>query len=258
MDEKERQAHREARLRALAQEAGLPPPPEGTALAAEPPEEPHPINVIISRLTSDKRAWRDECTALLVARGGEAVPALIGALHHASPLVRYHASEALGAIGDPRAISGLIERLADLDENRGAVAQGAERALQRFGAGAVPQLLAAASDGPEAVQSRATRLLGRIKSGVPIEALQSLLRSPSENVRIQAATALFSVAREKAIPDLLPALTDPSRYVRCAAAEALAELRRPEARPVLEAVLADPEDFHEKRWAEDLLELLPA
>jgi HEAT repeat protein len=258
MDEKEKQAHREARLRALAHEAGLPPPPEGTALAAEPPEEIHPINVIISRLTSDKRAWRDECTALLVARGAEAVPALLGALHHASPLVRYHATEALGAIADARAIPGLIERLADVDENRGAVAQGAEKALTRFGEGAVPLLLAAASGGPEPVQARATRLLGRIRTGVPIDAVQRLLKTGSENVRVQAATALFALVREKAVPDLLPVLADASRYVRCAAAEALAELGRREARPVLEAVLADPEDFHEQRWAEDLLELLPA
>jgi len=252
------QAHREARLRAIAQAAGLPPPPEGTTLSAEAPEEAHPINVIISRLTSDKRTWRDECVALLVARGAEAVPALIGALHHASPLVRYHATEALGAIGDGRAIPALIDRLADLDENRGAVAQGAEKALQRLGAAAVPQLLAAASGGSEAVRSRATRLLGRIKSGVPIEALQQLLHEGSENVRIQAATALYNIAREQAIPDLLKSLSDDSRYVRCAAAEGLAELGRREARPVLEAVLADPEDFHEKSWAEDLLELIPA
>jgi HEAT repeat protein len=257
MDEREKQAHREARLRALAEAAGLPPPPAGTSLSSEALEGPPPINVIISRLTSDKLAWRDECTALLVARGAEAVPALLGALKHASPLVRYHASEALGAIGDDRAIPDLVERLGDFEENRGSVALGAERALLRFGERAVPHLLAAANGGPESVRSRAIRLLGRIRTGVPVEDLRGHLRNGSENVRVQAASALYRVAQAGAIPDLLGAISDPSRYVRCAAAEALAELGRKEARPVLEEVLANPEDLNEEVWAEDLLDLIP-
>ncbi|HUB06518.1 MAG TPA: HEAT repeat domain-containing protein [Myxococcales bacterium] len=255
MDSDEKKAHERARRRALAIEAGLDPGPED---AGEPPakEPPPSVNQIISRLTSDNREWRDQCTALLVQRGAEAVPALLGAMRHASPLVRYHATAALGAIGDARAIPALVEALADLEENRGGVAAGAEVALAKFGPAAVPLLLTAAEQGADTVRTRAVRLLGRIQSAVPDEVLRRLLHDGSENVRIQAATALWQVAGARAVDDLIGAAKDDSRWVRCAAAEALANLRRPEARPILEAVLADPEDFHEARWAEELLELL--
>jgi HEAT repeat protein len=256
MDANEKKAHERARQRALAREAGIDPGPEDQDEAA-PAQEPLPsVNLIISRLTSDNREWRDQCTALLVQRGAETVPALLGAMKHASPLVRYHATEALGAIGDDRAIPALVTALGDLEENRGGVAAGAEVALGRFGARAVPALLGAISAAPEQVLTRAVRLLGRIGVGVPVEPLRRLLKEGSENVRIQAATALWHVGEAQATGDLIAALADESRYVRCAAAEALAHQRRPEARPVLEAVLADPEDFHEGRWAEEMLELL--
>ncbi|MHB8420850.1 MAG: HEAT repeat domain-containing protein [Myxococcales bacterium] len=255
MNAEEKRAHERARRRALAIEAGVDPGPDEGAepAAAEPPPS---VNVILSRLTSESREWRDQCTALLIERGAEAVPGLLGAMKHASPLVRYHATVALGAIGDARAVPALVEALADLEENRGGVAAGAEVALQRFGASAVPALLDAAERGADAVCTRAVRLLGRIQAGVPAPLLRRLLREGGENVRIQAATALWHVEGAKATGDLVAALADESRWVRCAAAEALAHLRRPEARPILEAVLADPEDFHEARWAEELLELL--
>ncbi len=256
MDAKEKKAHERARLRALAREAGIDPGPEEPEDGPESKEPPPSVNLIISRLTSENREWRDQCTALLVQRGAEAVPALLGAMKHASPLVRYHATEALGAIGDDRAIPALVAALGDLEENRGGVAAGAEVALGRFGARAVPALLGTVPLAPDPVLTRAVRLLGRIGVGVPLGPLRELLRKGSENVRIQAATALWHVGEAQATTDLIAALGDESRYVRCAAAEALAHQRRPEARAVLEAVLADPEDFHEGRWAEEMLELL--
>ncbi len=255
MDADEKKTHERARRRALAIEAGVDPGPEGTAEpAAKAP--PPSVNRIISRLTSDSREWRDQCTQLLVDRGAESVPALLGAIRHASPLVRYHATVALGGIGDARAIPSLVEALGDLEENRGGVAAGAESALLRFGGAALPALLEAAEKGADTVRTRAVRLLGRLEAAVPAAVLRRLLGDASENVRIQAATALWRVAGQEAADDLVAATRDESRWVRCAAAEALAQLRRPEARPILEAVLADPEDFHEQRWAEDLLELL--
>ncbi len=191
-----------------------------------------------------------------MARGVEAVPALIGALTHASPFVRFHATELLGVIGDERAIEPLVGRLGDLEENRGGVAAGAEAALVRFGPRATAALLAAAHEAPETVQTRAVRLLGRIRAGVPPEPIRALLREGSENVRVQAATALWRLCEGEAADDLVRALADGSRVVRAAAAEALARLGRREARPVLEAILDDPEDLYESRWAAELLELL--
>jgi HEAT repeat protein len=256
MDANEKKAHERARRRALAREAGIDPGPEDQDDPPETREPPPSINLIISRLTADNREWRDQCTALLVQRGAEAVPALLGAMKHASPLVRYHATEALGTLGDDRAIPALVTALGDLEENRGGVAQGAEVALGRFGARAVPALLKVIATAPDPVLTRAVRLLGRIGVGVPLEPLRRLLREGAENVRVQAAEALWRVGEAQATTDLIAALADESRYVRNAAAEALAHQRRPEARAVLEAVLADPEDLYEGRWAEEMLELL--
>jgi HEAT repeat protein len=256
VDANEKKAHERARQRALAREAGIDPGPEDQPEAPEGQEPPPSVNLIISRLTAERREWRDECTALLIQRGVEAVPALLGAMKHASPLVRYHATEALGAIGDDRAIPALVAALGDLEENRGGVAAGAEVALRRFGARAVPALLEATATAPDQVRTRSVRLLGRIGVGVPLDQLRKLLHEGSENVRVQAATALWLVGETQATTDLIAALGDESRYVRSAAAEALAHQRRPEARAVLEAVLADPEDLYEGRWAEEMLELL--
>ena len=260
MDANDKKAHERARRRALARAAGVEPSPKDLedAVAEGPPPS---INVLISRLTSERREWRDGCTALLVQRGAETVPALLGALGHASPLVRYHATAALAELGDERAILPLVERLGDIEESQGGVAAGAESALRRFGARALPALLEAAEHAPERVRTRAVRLLGRVEAPLGLEAavlaaLRHFLRSGAENVQVQAATALWKVAGAAAADDLIPALADPSRYVRSAAAEALAQLRRPEARPILAALLADPEDLYESRWAEELLELL--
>lgn len=254
MDAEEKKAHERARRRALAIEAGVDPGPEDEPAA--PSEPPLSVNLIISRLTSPSREWRDQCTALLVERGAEAVPALLGAMGHASPLVRYHATVALGSIGDERAVPALVAALGDLEENRGGVAAGAEVALGQLGARAVPALLESAAKAPDQVRTRAVRLLGRIGAGVPLESLRSFLREGSENVRVQAATALWHVGEGQATSDLIAALGDGSRYVRAAAAEALAHQRRPEARPVLEALRADAEDLYEERWAQEMLDLL--
>ncbi len=259
MGSDEKRDHERARRRALAREAGVEPPAENTR---DPEEAPAPsVHRILSRLGSSSRETREACTDLLVARGGEAVPALIGALGHASPLVRFHSAQALGAIGDERAIEPLVERLSDREENRGSVAAGAEAALRAFGVRAVPALLAQLGCAPDEVLTRVVRLLGDIGSdvgtGVPEEPLRRLLREAGEYVRAQAAAAVRKVLGAGAIPDLLATLDDPSRWVRLAAAEALAHLGRPEARPVLEAILAGAEDAYEARWAEELLELLP-
>jgi HEAT repeat protein len=254
MDANEKKAHERARQRALAIEAGIDPGPEEAA--PEKQEPPPSVNVILSRLTSPSREWRDQCTALLVERGAEAVPALLGAMRHASALVRYHATVALGSIGDERAIPALVAALGDLEENRGGVAAGAEVALAQIGPRAVPALLEAVATAPDQVRTRAVRLLGKIGVGVPVDSLRRFLREGSENVRVQAATALWHVGEAQATPDLIAALGDESRYVRAAAAEALAHQRRPEARAVLEALRDDAEDMYEERWAGEMLDLL--
>jgi epoxyqueuosine reductase len=54
---------------------------------------------------------RNVAVALGNLKSTDAVPALRRAMHDDEPLIRGHAAWALGRIGSPEAISGLIERL---------------------------------------------------------------------------------------------------------------------------------------------------
>ena len=61
-----------------------------------PQEAPGPV--LVSRLALDQEPWRVQAEDALVGLGPAAVPLLVGAARHASPLVRFHAVRALGRI----------------------------------------------------------------------------------------------------------------------------------------------------------------
>lgn len=69
---------------------------------------PEDIPGLIQTLRSSNHALRATATAKLIAWGDEAVPALLEALGTDSTLVRYRAVEALGHIGDARAVEPLL------------------------------------------------------------------------------------------------------------------------------------------------------
>ena len=87
---------------------------------------PGDIPGLIQTLRSTSHALRSSATAKLVALGSDAVPALIEALALASPLVRYRAVEALGQIGDARAVEPLLKLRKTLDTD---ILQAANAAL---------------------------------------------------------------------------------------------------------------------------------
>ena len=211
--------------------------------------------VLVSRLALPEERWRVDAENALVQMGEKAVDVLIGALGHANPHVRFHAVRALSRLGARRALTPLVERLSDRDNNH-AVAIAAERALVELGADAVPALLDVAKNGKDDVRPRAVRALGRIPSA-PAEAFRELSRSPDWTVRAQAVAALAKRAGDAAVPDLIAALKDQEDWVGRAAAEALVDLRHAEGKPLLQRVLDDPdEEFNQHVWAENLLDRL--
>lgn len=67
------------------------------------------LSLLIQALRSPQHEQRNAATARLIELGTEAVPALIDALSIDSPLVRFRAAEALGKIGDSRAVEPLLK-----------------------------------------------------------------------------------------------------------------------------------------------------
>lgn len=213
--------------------------------------------VLISRLTSDHEPWRLEAEARLIALGRPAVDLLIGALRHASPAVRIHAVHALASIGDPRGIAAVVSALGD-QENLGAVAIAAEKALARWGPEVKPELLRAARSGPVAVRARAIRALGRVGGEDLDPELEAMLADPEPAVRTQAAAALCAVARERAVDRVARLLADPDKWVRYGVAEALVKEDSTRGRRALEEARDDPDErgTHTQFWAEELLDQL--
>lgn len=84
-------------------------PPLATAPTVSTVATPDDIPGLIQTLRSTSHALRSSATAKLITLGSDAVPALIEALVLASPLVRYRAVEALGQIGDARAVEPLLK-----------------------------------------------------------------------------------------------------------------------------------------------------
>jgi HEAT repeat protein len=223
-------------------------------MSGEPVDQVKP-EVLVSRLTSDNEQWRLEAEARLIALGPAAADLLVGAVKHASPAVRLHAVHALARIGDARGIPAVVGALGD-QENLGAVAIAAEKALVEWGAPVKPELLRAARSGTVAVRARAIRALGHI-SGADLEPeLEPMLKDPEPAIRTQAASALGRIAGERAVDRLASLLEDPDKWVRYGVAEALVKAGSVRGEKVLEAARDDEEEkgTHVQPWAEDLLD----
>jgi len=142
--------------------------------------------------------------------------------------VRRVAAEALGQIGDPRAVEPLIAVLKDE-----GVRQDAARVLARIGQPAVPSLIATLQDGE--VRRSVVNVLEEI--GTPaIEALIAELDDEDKLKRWAAAWALGKVGGHQAVQPLIAALQDEEWLVRQAATNALGELGVPAMQPLIAAL----------------------
>ena len=191
-------------------------------------------------------------------RGSEAarmaVPALLRRLSDDDESVRWVAAEALGELGDARAVAPLIDRLNDDDYVRGV----ASVALSKLGdARAVAPLIDRLADCDPTVRLVAAEALGKFGDA---QAVAPLIDRLVDNVGMygttvrEAATAALeridpswreSEAARAAVPALLQRLNDDEYEIREVAAEALCELR--DTRAVVPLIDRLKDNYHSIR-----------
>src|SRR2546422_11031508 len=174
--------------------------------------------------------WRDPmarngAVALLVRMGPLAVPPLLARLEGAEPAAeRWAAADALGRIGDSRAVARLLRALEDpaMTVRRASIV-----ALLRLEAmNAVPRIARRLEeDQSGGVRMIAAGVLGKFEDPRAVPALVRALGDVQWYVRQAAATALGQIGDRRAIAALEKATRDPRKSVARAAAAALRALR---------------------------------
>lgn len=166
------------------------------------------------------------------------IAALSHLLEHKDPQVQYEAAEALGNIGDEKAIGPLITAL-KRDEFSGVRWKAAE-ALSKIGNPAVEPLIATLQYADDDVRWKAAIALGEIGNPDAVEPLIHLLSDDDRFVRSRAAHAL-SMIGDAAIGPLIHALQKGEPGVRWGAAMALGKTKNPITVEPLILALADEE-----------------
>jgi HEAT repeat protein len=148
--------------------------------------------------------------------------------------VRRRAVEALGKIGDPKAVDPLINALKDEDEY---VRKNAAGALGKIGdPKAVDPLINALKDDDIGVRWRVVEALGKLGDPKAVDPLTNALKDENKYMRQGAAEALGKIGDPKAVDALINALKDEEWFMRHRAAEALGKIGW------------KPKDNEEKAW----------
>jgi HEAT repeat protein len=160
--------------------------------------------------------------ALARRRDPRSVEPLIQALSHPEPGMRRFAAEALGELGDTRAIVPLVELLVDRASDESvavSVRQVAATALAKLGEVEWREM-AGIGDPSHGLERLAQRGDSRL-----LTPLLSVLRdAPSSVIRADAAAALGKLGNRRAVQPLMAATMDSSWDVQRNAFEALGEL----------------------------------
>ncbi len=159
----------------------------------------------------------------LVEVGVVAVPVLMRALRHEDRMVRWLSAQALGSIGDHRALPALIETLKDKDGDvrwSVIIAIGAFKDIR-----AVPMLMELVGDQDKWIAMIAVEMLGQIGDRRAVPILIDALGSADSGVRWVAAEALGVLKVKESVSELEKALQRESYgYVRQAIRKALAQI----------------------------------
>ncbi len=138
------------------------------------------------------------------------------------PFLRQSAAEALGQLGDARAVAPLLLLLKDTASD---VRRSAAEALGQLGdARAVDPILPLLRDPASEVRRRAIEALGRLEGSRAVDPILPLLKDPASEVRRRAIEALGQLGDARVVDPILPLLKDPDWGVRQRAIEALGQL----------------------------------
>ena len=167
---------------------------------------------------------RDKAIRMIARMGPLVVTRLFESLETASRAVeRRAAADALGLIGDSRAVSRLLRRL---DDPAMSVRRSAMVALLRLEAvPAVPRIVRLLEDESGGVRVLAATVLGRFGDPRAVSGLVRALRDPQWYVRQASATALGAIGDRRSLPALEAAAKDPRKAVARAALAALRAMR---------------------------------
>lgn len=182
------------------------------------------IDLLLPALRWRHDSARNKAVALLARIGTEAVRPLRERLERARTAVeRRGAADALGLIGDSRAVPWLIRSLADPAMS---VRRASMLACLRLEAmDAVPHVIRRLRDKSGGVRVLAAGVLGRFEDPRAVPALVVSLQDPQWYVRQAAATSLGQIGDLRAVRALEKATRDPRKAVAQAARAALRSLR---------------------------------
>jgi len=181
----------------------------------------------------------------------DAVGALVGLLTDHSFLVRRLATRALGQVGDPTAVTAML----DAAERDPELTRDVTVALIRVGLACAPELRADLdtslhTPGHRRRGSIAARALGVIGDVGAVPVLKAVLDDEDAgSLRWAAASALGEIGVPEAVPVLLRVLGEDDPSLQVAAGRALGAIGDPVAVPGLARALRDPDRDHDSARA---------
>lgn len=161
------------------------------------------------------------------------IDSLLLALRNENNDVRREAAEALGRIGDVKAVEPLIKTFVDMNEQ---VRHSAAEAVGRIGESAIEPLSRALRDGEMIVRMQAVRALGKIGSAKAVELLIGAFMTDDWGFQILISDILTQTG-ERAVEPLIHALKHEFGSVRKGAAMGLGKIRSAKAvEPLVQAL----------------------
>jgi HEAT repeat protein len=152
------------------------------------------IDELIQQLKSDDEFDVEEALGELEIRSDESFEPLLDALDNRSKAIRRYSAQALGYIGDERAIDPLIVLLED---NNKFVRREASTALVRIGEPAFDSLIGLLDHENWRVRGAAAWALGSLGKEEAIEPLEALLEDESGFVKAGAKSAINDIKNKE-------------------------------------------------------------
>ena len=202
------------------------------------------VPLLVELLASDS-PYREQISSSL----GDVEEHLLLQLESDDPEIRMHSAQALGNVGNPKAI-GALSRL--LDDPSNLVRFNAAASMSRLGdEGGTDFLFASMGSDDPILRVNAVKSLIEVQrsSGAVEERLIATLSDDQQLARSGAAQVLGQARVLAAVPQLRDAVSDSSPEVRYNAVIALGRIASPEAREQL-AALVDDDDATVAYYAE--------